>query len=110
MASAETIKALCQVIQHEVPSAIEGVTLDLERARMEREDFRQGNAPIWILKHAVNNISYNKLKKYMLAEVHELRTTLVRVRMLIDGEERIAKRRKRYYNHVIGSAIDSDPE
>ena len=110
MASAETIKALCQVIQHEVPSAIECVTLDLERARMEREDFRQGNAPIWILKHAVNNISYNKLKKIMLAEVHELRTTLVRVRMLIDGEERIAKRRKRYYNHVIGSAIDSDPE
>ena len=110
MASTDTIKALCRVIEHEVPSAIEGVTLDLERARMEREDFRQGNAPIWILKHAVNNISYNKLKKYMLAEVHELRTTLGRVRILIDGEERIAKRRKKYYDHVIGSAIDSDEE
>ena len=43
MASSDTITALCQVIQHELPSAIESVTLDLERARMEREDFRQGN-------------------------------------------------------------------
>ena len=98
------------MIDHEVPSAIESVTLDLERARMEREDFRQGNAPIWILKHAVNNISYNKLRKYMFEEVHDLQTTLRRIRILIDGEERIAKRRKRYYDHVIGRAIDSDEE
>ena len=110
MASSDTITALCQVIQHELPSAIESVTLDLERARMEREDFRQGNAPIWILKHAVNNISYNKLRRYMLEEVHVLRTTLGRIRILIDGEERIAKRRERYYDHAIGSAIDSDEE
>ena len=110
MASADTIKALCSVIDHEVPSAIESVTLDLERARMEREDFRQGNAPIWILQHAVNNISYNKLRKYMLEEVYDLRTTLGRIRFLINGEERMAKRRKRYYDHVIGRAIDSDEE
>ena len=110
MASTDTIKALCRVIEHEVPTAIDQVTLDLERARMEREDFRQGNAPIWILQHAVNNISYNKLRRYMLEEVHDLRTTLGRIRILIDGEQRIAKRRKQYYDHVIGSAIDSDEE
>ena len=110
MASTDTIQALCQVIQHEVPSAIEGATLDLERARMELEDFRQGNAPIWILKHALNNISYNKLRKYMFQEVYDLRTTLGRIRILIDGEQRIAKRRKRYYDHVIGSAVDSYEE
>ena len=107
---ADTIKALCSVIDHEVPSAIESVTLDLERARMEREDFRQGNAPIWILKHAINNVSYNKLRRYMLEEVQDLRTALMRVRILIDGEQRIAKRRKRYYDHVIGAAIDSEEE
>ena len=110
MASADTITALCQVIQHELPSALESVTLDLERARMEREDFRQGNAPIWILKHAINNISYNKLRRYMFEEVHDLQTTLRRLRILIDGEERIAKRRKRYYDHIIARAIDSDEE
>ena len=110
MASTDTIKALCRVIEHEVPTAIDQVTLDLERARMEREDFRQGNAPIWILKHALNNISYNKLRKYMLEEVSDLRTTLGRIRILIDGEQRKAKRRKRYYDHVIGRAIDSDEE
>ena len=110
MASSDTIKALCHVIEHEVPTAIDQVTLDLERARMEREDFRQGNAPIWILKHALNNISYNKLRKYMLEEVSDLRTTLGRIRILIDGEERIAKRRKKYYDHVIGAAIDSEEE
>ena len=110
MASSDTIKALCSVIEHEVPSAIDKVTLDLERARMEREDFRQGNAPIWILKHALNNISYNKLRKYMFEEVHDLQTTLRRLRILIDGEERIAKRRKLYYDHIIARAIDSDEE
>ena len=77
---------------------------------MEREDFRQSNAPIWILQHAVNNISYNKLRKYMFQEVYDLHTTLGRIRILIDGEERIAKRRKQYYDHVIGRAIDSDEE
>ena len=107
---AATIPALCQVIEHELPSALESVTLDLERARMEREDFRQGNAPIWILEHAINNISYNKLRRYMFEEVHDLQTTLRRLRILIDGEERIAKRRKLYYDHIIGRAIDSDEE
>ena len=110
MASSDTITALCQVIQHELPSAIESVTLDLERARMEREDFRQGQAPIWILEHATNNVSWRKLRRYLHEEIHQLRTTLVRIRILIDGEERIAKRRKRYYDHVIGRAIDSDEE
>ena len=110
MASTDTIIALCRVIEHEVPTAIDQVTLDLERARMEREDFRQGNAPIWILKHAINNVSYNKLRKYMLEEVHDLRITLGRIRILIDSEQRIAKYRKRYYDQVIGRAIDSDEE
>ena len=110
MASSDTITALCQVIQHELPSAIESVTLDLERARMEREDFRQGFAPVWILEHATSNVSWLKLRRYLHEEIEQLRTTLVRIRILIDGEERIAKRRKRYYDHVIGRAIDSDEE
>ena len=110
MASTDTIKALCRVIEHEVPTAIDAVTLDLERARMEREDFRQGNAPIWILKHAINNVSYNKLRRYMLEEVQDLRTALMRVRFLIDSEPRMAKRRKLYVDRVIGNAIDSDEE
>ena len=107
---ADTIQALCQVIHHEVPSALEAVTLDLERARMGREYFRQGQAPIWILEHATNNVSWLKLRRYLHDEIWDLRTTLVRVRVLIDGEQRIAKRRKRYYDHVIGRAIDSDEE
>ena len=110
MASTDTIKALCRVIEHEVPTAIDQVTLDLERARMEREDFRQGSAPIWILKHATNNVSWRKLRRYLHDEIWDLRTALGRIRILIDGEERIAKRRKRYYDHIIGRAIDSDEE
>ena len=102
MASTDTIKALCQVIHHEVPSAIEGATLDLERARMELEDFQQGNAPIWILQYATSNVSWLKLRRYLHDEIFDLRATLMRVRFLVDGEERIAKRRKRY--------IDSDEE
>ena len=110
MASADTITALCQVIQHELPSAIESVTLDLERARMEREDFRQGFAPIWKLEHATSNVSWLKLRRYLHDEIWELRAALMRVRVLVDSEPRMPKRRKLYVDRVIGRAIDSDEE
>jgi len=39
------LRALSDVLQHEMPSAMQDVILDLERARMTAEDFRQGNGP-----------------------------------------------------------------
>ena len=42
------IQALGAALQHETPSALQGLErahLDLERARMTAEDFRQGNGP-----------------------------------------------------------------
>ena len=42
---ANTIQALCTIVDHESATAIEQIKLDYERACMEREDFRQGRAP-----------------------------------------------------------------
>ena len=44
-ANFNTMQALRTVLQEEEPTALPDVKLDLERARMERGDFRQGNAP-----------------------------------------------------------------
>ena len=106
MASVGVIKTLCQVVQHETPSAIEGVTLDLERARMEREDFRQGNAPIWI-QEPQNNVSYNKLHSFLPSlAIEDLRITLRRVQMVVDHIPGLAKRRKRVIDDLISNALD----
>ena len=43
--SFNTLQALNTVVQHSWPDAMQDVLLDLERARMEREDFRQGMGP-----------------------------------------------------------------
>ena len=101
----DTIKALCQVIQHEVSPAIEAVTLDLERARMEREDFRQGNAPLFI-QPPENNVSHNKVRKWLISEIEDLRITLRRVQMVVDNIPRLAKRRKRVIDDLIANALD----
>ena len=46
-ASYDTVQALSTVLHYEMPSAMHDVVLDLERARMTAEDFRQGNGPCW---------------------------------------------------------------
>ncbi len=40
-----TVQALGAALQHELPEEFHDVMRDLERARMEREDFLQGNIP-----------------------------------------------------------------
>ena len=104
----DTIKALCQVIQHEVSPAIEAVTLDLERARMEREDFRQGNAPLF-KQSPEQNVTHNKVRYWLVSEIEDLRITLRRVQMVVDHIPGLAKRRKRVIDDLIANVLD-DPD
>ena len=47
-ASYDAMRALGTVLEHEMQCAMQDVLLDLECARMEREDFRQGNGPAYL--------------------------------------------------------------
>ena len=76
---------------------------------MEREDFRQGNAPLFI-QPPENNVSYKKMRKFLHLEIEDLRVSLRRVQILVDDDTRMTKRRKRYIEQIISRAIDSDEE
>ena len=70
------LRALSDVLKHEMPSAVQDVILDLERARMTAEDFRQGNGP------AVEVSKSNDEKVW----VHQREWTKVALARLMDAE------------------------
>ena len=107
MASYDSLQALDLVVKRGLPSAMDAVMLDLERARMEREDFRQGYSPA--------NGSFDNNEQddshvrdmFAAAASHQQRLMfcLVRVRHLYNADPRAAKYRKRYVSQIIGEVL-----
>ena len=108
MASYDTIQALDVVVKHGLPSAVEGVILDLERARMEREDFRQGYGPF---NGTVNNnepedFDVRGMFRASARQHCRLERCLKRVRIIYNMEPRAPKYRKRYVSAMVDEALD----
>ena len=107
MASYDTIQALDVVVKHGLPSAMEAVVLDLERARMEHEDLCQGYSPA--NGSFDNNEQDDSHVRDMFAAAMSLQLRLqfclMRVRHLYYADPRAAKYRKRYVSQIIGEVI-----
>ena len=107
MASYDTIQALDVVVKHGLPSAMEAVMLDLERARMEREDFRQGYSPAngTFESNEPDDNAVRELFAAAASHQQRLMYCLARVRRLYQSEPRAPKYRKRYVSQIIGDLL-----
>ena len=108
MASHDTMLALDLVSANGYTSAVEKVTLDLERARMEREDFRHGNGPF-------NQLTYDNepdwcstrdMMTFVKNERSDLVRVLKRVRDWYQAEPRAPKYRKYFVQRVVAAALE----
>ena len=108
MASYDTIQALDVVVKHGLPSAVEGVMLDLERARMEREDFRQGYGPFngCINDNEPEDFEVRGMFRSAARKTLRLEQCLRRVRSYYNRDPRAAKYRKRYVSEMVAEALD----
>ncbi len=97
MASHDTLQAVSLIVDPELPTAMDKVMLDLERARMEREDFRQGKANVsgYFPETANDNFSWTCQVIRNLDNEVNLERALMRVRRWVGDCPRMAKYRKR---------------
>ena len=107
MASYDSLQALDLVVKHGLPSAMEAVVLDLERARMEREDFRQGYSPANGTFENNEPDDNHVRDMFAAAASHQqrLQFCLMRVRHIYNADPRAAKYRKRYVSRIIGEML-----
>ena len=108
MASHDVLLALDLVSANGYASAVEKVTLDLERARMEREDFRHGNGPF-------NQLTYDNepdwcstrdMVTFAKDDGLRLRHALKRIRDWYQAEPRAPKYRKYFVQRVVAAALE----
>ena len=108
MASHDTMLALDLVSANGYASAVEKVTLDLERARMEREDFRHGNGPFNQLTYD-NEPDWCSTRKILIFSKDEnmrLRRAIKRVRDWYLQEPRVPKYRKGWIHGMAAAALE----
>ena len=107
MASHDVLLALDMVSQNGYTSAIENVTRDLERARMEREDLRHVNGPFnsLMFDNEPDWCSTRGIFIFSKDEQHRLGRMPKRVRDWYVQEPRVPKYRKAYVHGVVTSAL-----
>ena len=82
--------------------------LDLERARMEREDFRQGYGPFngCFDNNEPDDCEVRGMFRVAVRTQHRLSGCLKRVRVIYSMEPRAPKVRKRYVWQMVAEALD----
>ena len=82
--------------------------LDLERARMEREDFRMGYGPFngTICDNEPEDFHVRGMFRVSAHQTVRLQRCLKRVRAIYNREPRAPKFRKHYVSAVIDEALD----
>ena len=81
--------------------------LDLERARMEREDFRQGYSPFngTVDNNEPEDFHVRGMFRAAASNTQRLQYCLMRVRHLYNADPRAAKYRKRYVSQINGEVL-----